>query len=199
LILTAPLLEAVDILKRGGVVAYPTETVYGLGCDATNEKAVRKLFKIKGRPEKNPIPVLIASKDELPIYVLDVPAVARAWIEDFWPGPLTLVFRAASKFAPSLVAGTDKIALRVSSHPVAGELVRQLGLPLTTTSANRSGQAPARSAQEVGRALEGVDAVVDGGELIPSPASTVVDVTFDPPRVLRVGEISEEELMKGKK
>lgn len=196
MILTAEVLEAVEILKRGGVVAYPTETVYGLGCDATNERAVKKLFSIKGRSEKNPIPILIGSKEDLADYVREIPDVAKRWIEDFWPGPLTLVFRAAPKFPAALLAGTGKVALRVSSHPVAGQLARGLGLPLTTTSANRSGQAPARSADEVRKTLVGVDAVVEGGELIPSQASTLVDVTEDPPKILREGKIGREELFK---
>jgi L-threonylcarbamoyladenylate synthase len=188
--------SAVRILKRGGVIAYPTETFYGLGCDATLPKAVQKLFELKGRPADNPIPVLIHSREALPYWVRDVPEGVEALMEKCWPGPLTLVFWAKEGLPGGLLAGTGKIALRISSHPLARSLVHGLGLPLTTTSANRSGSPPARSAEEVRNAFQNIEGIVDGGVLPPSRGSTILDVTVDPPKILREGEISREALFK---
>ncbi len=189
--------SAVQILKKGGIIAYPTETFYGLGCDATNFAAIQKIFELKGRDEKNPLPVLIDSVEKLPLYVREIPLFAEKLIQKFWPGPLTLVFWAKEGcFPEELLAGTQKIALRISSHPLAQKLTKGFGLPLTTTSANRAGEIPARSAEELKKYFSNIDGVVEGGELLPSKGSTILDVTCKSPKVLREGDILKIELQK---
>jgi L-threonylcarbamoyladenylate synthase len=188
--------SAVKVLKQGGVIAYPTETFYGLGCDATRPEAVQKLFELKGRSADNPIPVLIHSRETLLYWVRDVPAGAETLMDKYWPGPLTLIFWAKGGLPTELLAGTGKIALRISSHPLARSLTQDLGLPLTTTSANRSGSLPARSVEEVRVYFQNIEGVVDGGVLPPSKGSTILDATVDPPKILREGEISRKTLSK---
>ena len=186
--------SALRILKSGGVIAYPTETVYGLGCDATRAESVKRIFDLKGRDSAAPVSVLIPSVESLSEFVEEVPPVAKKLIEKFWPGPLTLVFKAKPIFPAELLAEGNTIALRVSSHPVGLQLSQGLGLPLTTTSANKSGHPPARSSDEVQEIFEDLDGMVDGGILPPAQGSTIVDVTVDPPRIVREGEISIEDL-----
>ncbi len=182
--------EAVRILKKGGVIAYPTETFYGLGADALNGQAVKRVFLIKGRDFSNPLPVIIGEKRDLERYVEAIPAAARSLIERFWPGGLTLVFRASQEIPPDLTAGTGKIGIRLSSHPVAAHLAAAMGNPITATSANPSGAAECSSIQDVFRILgEKLDAVVDGGKTPGIAGSTIVDVTVAPPAVLREGII----------
>mgnify|MGYP000848964141 CR=1 FL=1 len=120
--------RALALLKHGGVIAYPTETLYGLGADALNEAAVRKIFAIKGRGFRNPLPVIIGAPEDLAPLVADVPETAARLMQIFWPGPLTLVFRSAPRVPTLLTAGTGKIGVRLSSHPVARELARRLAL-----------------------------------------------------------------------
>ncbi|HNQ00993.1 MAG TPA: L-threonylcarbamoyladenylate synthase [Syntrophales bacterium] len=182
--------EAVAILHRGGVIAFPTETFYGLGADARNEAAVGKIFDIKGRDFSNPILVVIGDPEHLDAFVRDVPAGARRLMSRLWPGPLTIVFRASAPVSPMLTAGTAKIGVRLTSHPVARELARRLGGPLTATSANRSGAPECSSAADVLSQLGGgIDAVVDGGPTPGGKGSTIVDATVFPVRVLREGVI----------
>jgi L-threonylcarbamoyladenylate synthase len=182
--------EAVAVLRGGGVVAYPTETFYGLGADATNEKAVGKIFAIKGRAFNNPVAVIIAGEDNLSPLVSEVPDGARILIKRFWPGPLTLVFRAAPAVLPRLTANTGKIGIRVSSHPIAALLVRELGAPLTATSANMSGEPENASAARVRYSLANLpDLIIDGGKLTGGSGSTILDVTVVPFRILRAGVI----------
>ena len=133
--------QAVEILKRGGVIAFPTETFYGLGADARNEAAIDKIFGIKGRDFKNPILVVIGDVGHLEAFAADIPEGARKLMDRFWPGPLTIVFRAASIVSPKLTAGSGKIGIRLTSHPIAREISKRLGGPLTATSANLSGYA----------------------------------------------------------
>jgi L-threonylcarbamoyladenylate synthase len=182
--------EAVAILKSGGVIAFPTETFYGLGADARNEAAIEKLFEIKGRDFRNPILVVIGDSGHLDAFAEDIPAEARKFMERFWPGPLTIVFRAAPSVSPKLTAATGKIGIRLTSHPIARELSRRLGGPLTATSANLTGAPECSSAQEVLSQLEGrIGGLVDGGRTPGGKGSTIVDVTVFPVRVLREGAI----------
>nr|HPJ96710.1 L-threonylcarbamoyladenylate synthase [Syntrophales bacterium] len=141
--------RTVAVLQGGGIIAYPTETFYGLGVDATNIKAVERLFAVKGRDFKNPIPVVIGDVAQLNQVVTDVPPPAQELIARHWPGPLTLVFGVASSLSDRLTAGTGKIGVRISSHPIARLLAGEFGGPLTSTSANRSGQKECVTAQEV--------------------------------------------------
>ncbi len=182
--------EAVAILHRGGVIAFPTETFYGLGADARNEAAVGTIFDVKGRDFSNPILVVIGDPEHLDAFVRDVPAGARRLMSRLWPGPLTIVFRASAPVSPMLTAGTAQIGVRLTSHPVARELARRLGGPLTATSANRSGAPECSSAADVLSQLGGrIDGVVDGGPTPGGKGSTIVDATVFPVRVLREGVI----------
>jgi L-threonylcarbamoyladenylate synthase len=185
------LARAVRVLCEGGVVAFPTETFYGLGADARNETAVEQIFRIKGRNFRNPISVIVADDREVIPLVEEIPAAAQILMKTFWPGPLTLVFRASSSVLPRLTADTGKIGIRVSSHPLARLLARGLGGPLTATSANLSGGPECSSADAVIRALgEFPGSVIDGGETPGGAGSTILDVTVSPPRILREGAIS---------
>ena len=182
--------QAVAVLKDGGVIAYPTETFYGLGVDATNVKAVERLFAVKGRDFRNPIPVVIGNIAKLDQIVADVMPQAQELIARHWPGPLTLVFGAAPSLSASLTAGTGKIGVRVSSHPIARMLAGQLGGPLTSTSANRSGQNECVTAQEVMEKIgDNLDLIIDGGATLGGKGSTILDITQTPPVVLRTGVI----------
>ena len=184
------LAEAVRVLREGGVVAFPTETFYGLGADARNEAAVEKIFRIKGRNFRNPLSVIVANDREVIPLVEEIPAAAKILMQTFWPGPLTLVFRASSSVLPRLTADTGKIGIRVSSHPLARLLTGGLGGPLTATSANLSGGPECSSADAVIRALGDLpDAVIDGGATPGGVGSTILDVTLFPPRILREGAI----------
>jgi len=182
--------QAVAVLKDGGVIAYPTETFYGLGVDATNVKAVERLFGVKGRDFKNPIPVVIGNIGILDQIFTDIPPPAQELIDRHWPGPLTLVFSAAPSLSDRLTAGTGKIGVRVSSHPIARLLSGQLGGPLTSTSANRSGQKECVTAQEVMEKIgDDLDLIIDGGATPGGKGSTILDITQKPPVVLRAGVI----------
>lgn len=189
--------DAVKLLKKGEVIAYPTETVYGLGADATNSKAVQKIFDLKGRSDQSPISVLIASLEQLPEYVKPFPMRAQELIDRFWPGPLTLVFEAQENVFPGdLLAGSGKIGIRMSSDPIAQELCKEFGLPLTTTSANPSGKLPAHSLEEVGLyfSKSSLKACIEGGKRQSKEVSTVLDVTSEPFKILRQGKISAPQL-----
>ena len=187
--------QAAAILRAGGVVAYPTETFYGLGADALNAKAVDRIFRIKGRNFHNPLPVIISRLEDLKFIAESIPEKAHPLMEKFWPGPLTLIFRASPAVPPGLTASTGKIGVRISSHPIAAALCLALGCPLVATSANPSGAKEITSAQEVQEALESlVDTVINGGPTPGGLGSTILDVTADPPLVLREGAIPLSEL-----
>ena len=187
--------QAADMIKNGGLIAYPTETVYGLGADPHNAEAVQKIFIAKGRAEDKGIILLIRGADDLSTLVRTVPPTAQILIEAFWPGPLTLVFRANPDLSPALLGGRDTIALRHSSSSIASQLLTVLGGPLTSTSANRSTEPPARSACEVENALgEHLDLILDGGPSASTLPSTLVDVSADRAILLREGAISVQKL-----
>lgn len=187
--------EAGRILRAGGVVAYPTETFYGLGVDARNEAAIRKLFSVKKRPADRPVLVLIHSRKMLLEWVKSVPEAASTLMTSFWPGGLTLVFDAGPRVSPLITGGGGKIGVRLSSHPVAAALSRATDAPISGTSANVSGFPPCRRASEVSAVFRtGVDLVLDGGETPGKRGSTVVDVTVTPPKILRQGAITLEQL-----
>ena len=194
--------RSASILRDGGVIAFPTETFYGLAADAANERAVEKIFRIKGRDFGNPIALIAGSESHLPGLVEEIPDTARILMRAFWPGPLTLVFKASSRVLPRLTAGTGRIGIRISSHPIAASLTEALGGPITATSANRSGAAENVSAHEVLHLLgEDPDAVIDVGPAPGGRGSTFLDVTADPPVVLREGAVPKErifEALRGK-
>lgn len=189
----AALSRAVDLLRKGGVAAYPTETFYGIGADAGNASAIDRIFDIKGRERLNPIPLIIGDRSLLRAIVQDVPATAAGLIETFWPGPLTLVFRAAPSLNQALTGGTGKIGVRLSSHPLARLLSNGISGAITATSANLSGEAECVSAEEVTASLgERIQTVIDGGRAPGGKGSTVIDVTSSPPRIYRVGAVPVE-------
>jgi L-threonylcarbamoyladenylate synthase len=187
--------EAKDVILTGGLVAIPTESFYALAVNVTDEKAIHRLAAAKKRPENNPILILIPSVDAVNDYVDSVPAVAAKLMKHFWPGGLTLVFEARASVSSLLTAGTGKIGVRLSSHFLPTELARLAGVAITGTSANLSGQPGCRNAQEVLAALgDEIDVVLDGGETQGGKGSTVLDVTVDPPLILREGMIPRDAL-----
>ena len=201
--MTAPILNAADpaaiaraaeILRRGGVIAFPTDTVYGIGAHGLNGEAVERLYVIKGRPGEKAIPLLLASADDVMQAAREVPPAGRALMRRYWPGALTLVLP-KQPHLPLAVTATDTVAVRVPNHPVVRALIRALGAPLAATSANRSGEPELLDAQAIAGALGAqLDLILDGGALAGGVPSTVVDVTVEPPRVLRAGAIPSEEI-----
>ncbi len=189
--------KASDILLSGGLVAYPTESFYGLAVDSSNEDAIRRLFLVKQRSPGRPLLILIPSVEVLDRYVGHIPQIARQLMEEFWPGALTLVFEAGQKVSPLLTAGTDKIGIRLSPHPVATALAQAIGGPITGTSANISGKPACRNAGEVsGSFRKWVDLILDGGATTGKVGSTVLDVTVCPPKILREGMVQKSDLEK---
>jgi L-threonylcarbamoyladenylate synthase len=185
------LARAAALLREGGLVAFPTETFYGLGAAAGDRVAVRRVFDVKGRSDDKPLLVLVDSIAMAESLTGEMSPRARELMTRHWPGPLTLVLRARAGLPPELTAGTGTIGVRLSPHPVAQRLIRAVGGPVTAPSANREGAAPPTTAAEVLRIFDGaIDLVLDGGTTPGGPASSVVDVTAEAPRVLRQGAVS---------
>jgi len=182
--------QAVLILQAGGIVAYPTETFYGLAVDAMNAGAIERIFRIKGRQFSSPIALITGSNYKIGNLVTAIPAAAQRLMQAFWPGPLTLLFSASPMVSLHLSAGTGKIGIRVSSHPIADSLADSLNSPITATSANLSGAPECRSAEEVLKNLsDQVDLIIDGGPSPGGKGSTYIDITTDLPACLREGAI----------
>jgi len=187
--------KAVQILRKGGLVAFPTETVYGLGADASNPAAVRKIFAAKARPADHPLIVHVADSSELKHWAAQVPRSAWLLAEKFWPGPLTLVLKRAARVSDVITAGQDSVALRVPSHPVARQLLKAFGGAIAAPSANRFGRLSPTTAQHVRDELgNAVDLVLDGGPCDVGIESTIVDLTAEAPAVLRPGRISAQQI-----
>lgn len=185
--------EAVAALKAGQVVAYPTETLYGLAVDVTSDRAVKHLYDLKRRDYGLPVAILVADIPMLQEYVVHIPEPARSLMKQFWPGPLTILFEAGPKISKTLTTNTGKIGIRISSHPVATALVRAFGKPLTTTSANLSGYPPSLQVKHVQKYFgDKLDCVIDGGEGQPSRGSTVVDVSDETMAIIREGAIASD-------
>ena len=183
--------RAAAVLKQGGVIGIPTDTVYGIAANALDEDAVGRVFRLKSREDKSPIPVLIGEVDDLFRYGTDVPDEAVALAEAFWPGQLTIVVSKSDSIPMIVSGGLDTVGLRIADHPVPRQLVALLGAPITATSANISGSAPLTSAVSVVEHLgANLDLVFDGGQLAPSRPSTVIDVTSRPAKILRDGAVS---------
>lgn len=187
--------QAEGIIRSGGVVIYPTSSLYGLGVDATNPDAVGRVFSIKKRMETKPVSILINRREDLLHYVDDVPEAAREIMDQLWPGKITLVFHASGNLPESLTANTGKIGVRLPLHPVAKLFVEAVGTPLTATSVNISGEPACGSIEEVPESIiRSADMVLDAGRLLGGFGSTVVDVTVSPPRVLREGAVSSADI-----
>jgi L-threonylcarbamoyladenylate synthase len=185
---------AIEVLKEGGVVAFPTDTVYGIGANAFSEPAVAKIYRIKQRPRHLALPLLISSKLELEQVARVVPEVAWRLAERFLPGGLTLVLKKAA-VVPDIVAPGDTVAVRIPDHPIPIALIRGLGAPLIGTSANNSGRASPVTAQEVWAQLgDKVDFIIDGGRCRWGVESTVVDVSGEFPSILREGAVPRQEI-----
>ncbi|WP_102693102.1 L-threonylcarbamoyladenylate synthase [Rummeliibacillus pycnus] len=186
--------QAVDLLNNGELVAFPTETVYGLGAVATNESAVKKIYAAKGRPSDNPLIVHIGTFAELEKYVDYISDKARKCMEAFWPGPLTIIFKVKPNIlAPSVTAGLDTVGIRMPNHPVAIRLLQKLGKPVAAPSANRSGKPSPTEGIHVEQDLAGeIPMILDGGATGIGVESTVIDLTLETPVILRPGAITKE-------
>ncbi len=191
----AALKRAAQIIRSGGLVAFPTETVYGLGANALNPDAARKIFLAKDRPPDDPLIVHIAHAHELVTLARQIPQ--RAWdlAERFWPGPLTLVLPKTDRVPTVTTGGLDTVAVRMPSHPIAHQLIELSGVPIAAPSANRFGRPSSTTAQHVKEDLDGrIELILDGGPTPIGVESTVLDMTQDPPMILRPGGVTLEEL-----
>ena len=191
--------EAAAILRSGGLVALPTETVFGLGASALEEEAVKRIFAVKGRPQDNPLIIHVAGPEALDRWCEAVPESAYALAERFWPGPLTLVLRCRKTGEPHIpdrvTAGLDTVAVRCPDHPATLEVIRLAGVPVAAPSANLSGKPSTTTALHCLHDLEGkVEAILDGGPCRVGLESTILDLTVSPPRVLRPGGVTLEQL-----
>jgi L-threonylcarbamoyladenylate synthase len=188
---------AAGILKQGGLVAFPTETVYGLGADALNPEAVCRIFAAKGRPADNPLIVHIAHPDKMSALAVNIPPEAYLLSRHFWPGPLTLVLESKRTVPSVTTGGLDSVALRIPRHPVALALLNAAGLPIAAPSANLSGSPSPTTARHVLDDLAGrIDAVLDGGPCEVGLESTVLDIRGGQPLILRPGGVTAEEIAK---
>ncbi|MEV6296713.1 L-threonylcarbamoyladenylate synthase [Streptomyces sp. NPDC051896] len=192
---TSDIENAAGVLRAGGLVALPTETVYGLGANAEDPAAVARIFQVKGRPPSHPLIVHIGGAEQLDDWVKDVPATARLLAEHFWPGPLTLVLRRGPRVPLEATGGLETVAVRVPDHPVALALLSAFGGGVTAPSANRFGSVSPTTADHVRAELgEAVDFVLDGGPCEVGVESTIVDATGEIPSILRPGGVTREDL-----
>ncbi len=187
--------KAAEILRAGGLVAFPTETVYGLGADASNPAAVKKIFAAKGRPADHPVIVHIADMSELKHWALEVPRAAWLLAEKFWPGPLTMVLKRSAQVSDLISGGQNTIGLRVPGHPVAQKLLKAFGGGIAAPSANKFGRLSPTTATHVREELgNAVEIVLDGGPCDVGIESTIVDLTREPPVILRPGRVSAQQI-----
>jgi L-threonylcarbamoyladenylate synthase len=191
--------KGVTILKKGGVIAFPTDTVYGLGADAFNATAVERIYEIKTRPRHQQLPLLITDVEQLTTLANPIPEIAWFLTRHFWPGGLTLVL-AKTDSVPAHLAPGPTIAIRIPNHPVCLALIQHLGNPIIGTSANISGQPSVLTADEVRQQLGGkIDFIINGGKCPSGKESTVVDITRKAPAILRQGIIPSHEIDKAYK
>lgn len=189
------LARAARVILGGGLVAFPTESFYGLGVNVMDEAAINRLLAAKRIREKHPILLLVPSLETLEKIARRIPPLARTLIGHYWPGGLTLVLEAGDQLSELLTAGTGKIGVRLSSHPVATGIAQRVGMPITGTSANVTGKPPCTRADEVLHAIgSDVELILDGGATEGGKGSTVLDLTVDPPKLLREGMVGRESL-----
>ena len=191
--------DALRSLRRGGLVAIPTETVYGLAADASNPEAVQRIFDVKGRPTGHPLIVHLATAAALPEWAATVPDAAATLAEACWPGPLTVIVRRATRVIDAVTGGRDTVGLRVPDHPLTAELLGRFGGGLAAPSANRFGSVSPTTAQHVvadlgDRLIDGLDVILDGGPCPIGVESTIVDCTVEPSQILRAGGITPEDV-----
>lgn len=188
--------NAVEILKIGGIVAYPTETFYGLGAKFDMEDSLKRLYEIKQRPKEKAMPLIIGNRGLLPIVAASANNIAISLMDRFWPGPLTLIFPAKESLSEFITAGTHTVAVRIPGESFALRLAMIASFPITATSANLSGQPPAQDAETVIKYFDGkIDLIVDGGITPGGLPSTIIDVTGDEVKILREGAVKKELLM----
>jgi L-threonylcarbamoyladenylate synthase len=191
----ADITHAAATLRAGGLVAFPTETVYGLGADASNPDAIKKVFAAKGRPHDHPLIVHIASAAQLTHWARDIPPAAHTLAHKFWPGPLTLIVKRAAHVSDLITGGQDTVALRVPAHPAAQALLKNFGGGIVGPSANRFGRVSATTAEHVRHEFgDAVDYILDGGACEVGIESTIVDVSGDQPALLRPGIITAAQI-----
>lgn len=191
----AVLAEAAAVLREGGLVAFPTETVYGLGANALDETAARRIYEAKGRPSDNPLIAHIADFEALAPLTAEIPEAGRKLAEAFWPGPLTMVFKKSGVVPHGTTGGLETVAIRMPSDPVARELIRLAGVPIAAPSANTSGRPSPTRAEHVLQDMDGkIEMIVDGGPVGIGVESTIVDVTEEIPTLLRPGAVTMEML-----
>lgn len=184
-----------DILRRGGTVAFPTETVYGLGANALDPAAIGKIFAAKGRPSDNPLIVHISKTADVPPLVEGISDLALKAMEAFWPGPLTILFRKSSLVPKEITAGLETVGIRIPSHPIAARLIEAAGIPVAAPSANTSGKpSPTLAAHVIEDLMGKVDAIISGGSSEVGLESTVLDLTGEVPMILRPGGVTREKL-----
>ncbi|MEM0340400.1 MAG: L-threonylcarbamoyladenylate synthase [Acidilobaceae archaeon] len=189
--------QAAYVIKRGGLVAFPTETVYGLGCNAFDANAARKVFEAKMRPPDNPLIVHIHDLEQLKLVAKDVPEEVYKLARRFWPGPLTLVLEKTPQVPSIVTGGLKTVAVRLPAHPVALKLIEEAETPIAAPSANISGRPSPTCGEHVIKDLKGrIDVIIDAGETLYGVESTILDVLHDPPRVLRLGAYPIEEIEK---
>lgn len=187
--------QSVDILRKGGVIIYPTETFYGLGADAFNRSAVSSVFQLKGRESEKTLPLIISDRKILESVCVDINQTALKLMDAFWPGPLTILFKVKKTLPKGVVSIDNKTAVRISSNPVATKIAEFLGGPITATSANLSGYKSPRTISEISEELKrSVDFILDSGELEGMKGSTIVDTTVSPLKIIREGEIPSEKI-----
>lgn len=194
----ADLLDAFEkiknLLSQGGLIAYPTDTFYGLGADPFNERAVANIYKIKKRSLHKPILVLISSIKQLDRLALDISPSAEKLMRNLWPGPLTLLFKALPHLPENLTAGTGKIGVRLPDHEFSRKMIQYIDQPLTASSANISGSPSSRTAEDLVNLDGNLDLIVDGGKTNGGKESTVLDTTLVPPKLIREGAISKKQI-----
>ena len=188
--------EAIEILRRGGTLIFPTETVYGLGARIDDADAVGKIFIAKGRPQDNPLIVHIGSISQVDDLAFDIPPIAQRLMEDFWPGPLTIALRKKPFVSDQISAGLSTVGIRMPSHPIAREILTQSGLFIAAPSANPSGSPSPTRESHVLEMIGKVDGILLGGDTDVGLESTFIDLTTTPPRLLRPGKVTFEELLE---
>ena len=193
----SPLDAAIDAVLRGGVVAFPTDTFYGLAADPRSSAAVRRIFEIKERPQDQPIPLIAADLDQVRAHVGSLSVLAERLADAFWPGPLTLIISASTELCQEVHLGTSRVAVRVPDHAIARALAAGVGCAVTSTSANISGAPPAVALDDVVASLgDRIDAAVDGGRLTGGLPSTIVDTTGVTPVLIRPGAVAWDRVLK---
>lgn len=187
--------DAAEVLKSGGLVAFPTETVYGLGANALNEEAAKKIYEAKGRPSDNPLIAHISGERDLEMLVEEVPENAKKLMERFWPGPLTMIFKKSECVPFGTTGGLDTVAVRMPDDIIANRLITLAGVPVAAPSANTSGRPSPTTAEHVFQDMNGkIDMIIDGGQVGIGVESTIVDISGDVPIILRPGAITESML-----